>query len=156
VVFQDFSLVNGTWEVKNPKGKIELVRPQDIKNTALMSVEGELDDISGSGQTNAVHDICTGVTGERSTHFEVKGAGHYGIFSGRRWREHVYPRVKAFILANNAEPVAPRAVSATPVVTAKQAAAQTPIAQAKVAATPAKRAKAAPKKVASKRRASNR
>jgi poly(3-hydroxybutyrate) depolymerase len=156
VVFQDFSLVNGTWEVKNPKGKIELVRPQDIKNTALMSVEGELDDISGSGQTNAVHDICTGVTGERSTHFEVQGAGHYGIFSGRRWREHVYPRVKAFILANNAEPVPPRAVSVTPVATAKQAAAKTPIAQAKVATTPAKRAKAAPKEVAAKRRASNR
>ncbi|MGI9132940.1 MAG: polyhydroxyalkanoate depolymerase, partial [Rhodoferax sp.] len=98
VVFQDFCLVNGTWDVKNPQGKSEPVRPQDIKTTALLSVEGELDDISGSGQTQAVHSICTSVPEQRQTHFEVPGAGHYGIFSGRRWREIVYPRVKAFIL----------------------------------------------------------
>jgi poly(3-hydroxybutyrate) depolymerase len=98
VVFQDFSLVNGTWDVKSPAGKVERVRPSDIKTTALLSVEGELDDISGSGQTRAVHDICSGVPKSQQTHFEAKGAGHYGIFSGRRWREHVYPVVKAFIL----------------------------------------------------------
>jgi poly(3-hydroxybutyrate) depolymerase len=49
VVFQDFSLVNGTWDIRNPQGQLERVRPQDIKTTALFSVEGELDDISGSG-----------------------------------------------------------------------------------------------------------
>ena len=97
VVFQDFSLVNGTWDVKSPSGKVERVRPSAITTTALMSVEGELDDISGSGQTRAVHDICTGVVTAQQRHFEVKGAGHYGIFSGRRWRERVYPEVKAFI-----------------------------------------------------------
>jgi poly(3-hydroxybutyrate) depolymerase len=101
VVFQDFSLVSGTWDVKSPSGKIERVRPNDIKTTALLSVEGELDDISGSGQTRAVHDICGGVPKEMQRHFEAKGAGHYGIFSGRRWREHVYPVVKAFILDHN-------------------------------------------------------
>ena len=154
VVFQDFSLVNGTWEVKNPKGKIELVRPQDIKSTALMSVEGELDDISGSGQTNAVHDICTGVTGERSTHFEVKGAGHYGIFSGRRWREHVYPRVKAFILANNATPAVPKAAPAVSVVPTPTPVKQPPV-KAKVAVAPTKRAKVATKKVANRRTAAS-
>jgi len=100
VVFQDFSLVHGTWEVRNTNGKPESVRPQDIRNTALLSVEGELDDISGSGQTQAVHDLCSGVPDNRKTHYECKGAGHYGIFSGRRWREMVYPQVKAFILRN--------------------------------------------------------
>jgi poly(3-hydroxybutyrate) depolymerase len=101
VVFQDFSLVNGTWDVKNPSGKLERVRPGDIKTTALLSVEGELDDISGSGQTRAVHDICSGVPKSLQRHFEAEGAGHYGIFSGRRWREHVYPFVKSFILDHN-------------------------------------------------------
>ena len=101
VVFQDFALVNGTWDVESDSGKIERVRPQDITTTALLSVEGELDDISGSGQTRAVHDICSGVPRSMQQHFEVQGAGHYGIFSGRRWREMVYPTVKNFILAHH-------------------------------------------------------
>jgi poly(3-hydroxybutyrate) depolymerase len=101
VVFQDFSLVNGTWDIKGVNGKIERVRPADIKTTALFSVEGELDDISGSGQTQAVHDICSGVPRAMQKHFEAKGAGHYGIFSGKRWREHVYPHVKSFILGHH-------------------------------------------------------
>jgi poly(3-hydroxybutyrate) depolymerase len=100
-VFQDFSLVNGTWDVRSEGGKLERVRPADITTTALMSVEGELDDISGSGQTQAVHGICTGVPVENQRHFEAKGAGHYGIFSGRRWRDHVYPEVKAFIATHH-------------------------------------------------------
>ena len=102
IVFQDFALVNGSWDVKNANGQLERVRPQDIKTTALFSVEGELDDISGSGQTEAVHAICSGVAKGRQRHLEVKGAGHYGIFSGRRWREVVYPQVKAFILSEHA------------------------------------------------------
>ena len=100
-VFQDFALVNGTWQVKSPEGDLELVKPQDIKHTALLTVEGELDDISGSGQTQAAHDLCTGIKGLDTRHFEVKGAGHYGIFSGKRWRTMVYPMLKEFILANN-------------------------------------------------------
>lgn len=98
VVFQEFKLIHGNWDVRSPQGKLERVRPQDIRDTALFSIEGELDDISGSGQTRAVHDICSGVPKAMQLHFEVKGAGHYGIFSGRRWREMVYPQVKAFIL----------------------------------------------------------
>ena len=100
-VFQEFKLVRGTWEVKNEAGKPELVRPQDIRNTALLTVEGELDDISGSGQTEAAHGLCTGIVRKEHHHLEVKGAGHYGIFSGRRWREVVYPHVKSFILEHN-------------------------------------------------------
>lgn len=97
VVFQDFSLVNGTWDITGVDGTVSRVRPQDITTTALMSVEGELDDISGSGQTQAVHEICTGVPAARQKHYEAKGAGHYGIFSGKRWRDMVYPQVRAFI-----------------------------------------------------------
>ena len=91
-VFQDFALVNGTWDVRG-----ERVRPQDIKTTALLTVEGELDDISGAGQTEAAHALCTGIPTTRRFHYDAEGAGHYGIFSGRRWREHVHPKVSEFI-----------------------------------------------------------
>ena len=91
-VFQDFALVNGTWKVQG-----RLVRPQDIRGVRLLTVEGELDDISGAGQTRAAHGLCTGIPNAAKHHYDVTGAGHYGIFSGRRWREMVYPRVRAFI-----------------------------------------------------------
>ena len=96
VVFQEFALVNGTWNVLG-----EPVRPQDITRTALLTIEGELDDISGAGQTRAAHDLCTGIPEERQFHYDVEGAGHYGIFSGRRWRENVCPRVRDFIAAHH-------------------------------------------------------
>ncbi len=91
-VFQDFALVNGTWRVNG-----QWVRPQDIKRSALLTVEGELDDISGAGQTRAAHDLCTGLPASRRFHYDAQGAGHYGIFSGRRWREVIYPQVREFI-----------------------------------------------------------
>jgi hypothetical protein len=74
-VFQDYKLVHGTWDVRSPEGKIERVRPQDITTTALFTVEGELDDISGSGQTEAAHDLCTGIVSKEQRHLEAKGAG---------------------------------------------------------------------------------
>ena len=97
IVFQDFALVNGTWDVISEDGELERVRPEDITTTAHFTVEGELDDISGSGQTEAAHDLCINVPKARQKHLEVKGAGHYGIFSGRRWRDTVYPQVRDFI-----------------------------------------------------------
>jgi poly(3-hydroxybutyrate) depolymerase len=100
-VFQEFMLVNGTWDVRNPQGQHERVRPQDIKDTALLTIEGELDDISGSGQTRSAHELCTGIPADQQRHFEAKGAGHYGIFSGRRWREMVYPEVKTMIATHD-------------------------------------------------------
>ena len=100
-VFQEFKLVNGTWEVKGLDGKIEKVRPEDITTTAHFTIEGELDDISGSGQTEAAHGLCYNIPKSLQKHLEVKGAGHYGIFAGRRWRDVVYPTVKDFILQNN-------------------------------------------------------
>jgi poly(3-hydroxybutyrate) depolymerase len=139
-VFQDFKLVKGTWDVKGVDGKVERVRPQDIKGTALMTVEGELDDISGSGQTRAAQDLCSGVPASERQHLEVPGAGHYGIFSGRRWRDIVYPQVVKFIQghAPKTKASAPKAVAAAPTVIA--AAAPTVIA----AAAPAVIAAAAP------------
>ena len=98
-VFQEFALVNGTWEVKG-----QLVRPQDITTSALLTIEGELDDISGAGQTRAAHDLCTGIPKSRQFHYDVEGAGHYGIFSGRRWREKVYPELRDFIAAHQSAP----------------------------------------------------
>jgi poly(3-hydroxybutyrate) depolymerase len=104
VVFQEFALVNGTWDVIDDDGDIERVRPEDITTTAHFTIEGELDDISGSGQTEAAHALCYNVPKSRQKHLEVKGAGHYGIFSGRRWRESVYPQVRDFILQHNEGP----------------------------------------------------
>ncbi len=101
-VFQDFALVNGTWLVKG-----EPVRPQDITGTALLTIEGELDDISGAGQTRAAHELCAGIPRARQLHYDAEGAGHYGIFSGRRWREKVYPEVRGFITRFGAEAAAP-------------------------------------------------
>jgi len=84
-----------------PKGEMavrgERVKPWAIRDTALMTVEGELDDISGPGQTEAAHALCRNIPAERKEHFLVPGVGHYGIFSGRRWREAIYPRVRDFI-----------------------------------------------------------
>ncbi len=109
-VFQKFALVNGDWEVGG-----QLVRPQDISSGALMTVEGELDDISGAGQTRAAHDLCTGIPTARKFHYDAVGAGHYGIFSGRRWREKVYPAVRDFIAAHQVAAKASPSASVTPI-----------------------------------------
>jgi len=163
-VFQDFKLVNGTWDVKGVDGRVERVKPQDIKKTALLTVEGELDDISGSGQTRAAQDLCSSIPKDQRTHMEVEGAGHYGIFSGRRWREMVYPQVVKFIKAHAltstpaTKPVAVKPASKT-VAPAKKAVATKAVAKAPAKAvskaTPAKTGKptvktqwAAPKKQA--------
>ncbi|MFH7043864.1 polyhydroxyalkanoate depolymerase [Paucibacter sp. JuS9] len=114
-VFQDFALVNGTWEVNG-----QLVRPQDIKTTALLTVEGELDDISGAGQTRAAHDLCEGIPKGHQFHYDAIGAGHYGIFSGRRWREKVYPEVRDFIAKYQAKPLSPAAKATAPAKRARK------------------------------------
>jgi poly(3-hydroxybutyrate) depolymerase len=149
-VFQEFKLVRGTWEIKNPQGKLELVRPQDIRTTALLTVEGELDDISGSGQTEAAHKLCSGIVRQAHHHLEAKGAGHYGIFSGRRWRDVVYPHVKSFILEHNkgeGKSVV-KAVTAKPKAVAKKTAPSMKRAATAVAAKAAPVAKTAATKKA--------
>ena len=101
-VFQDFALVNGTWKVGG-----ESVRPQDITKTALLTIEGELDDISGAGQTRVAHELCSGIPKSRQFHYDAIGAGHYGIFSGRRWREMVHPEVQRFIARHDGPDATP-------------------------------------------------
>ncbi len=101
VVFQEHRLPKGTWDVGG-----ERVKPAAIRNTALLTIEGELDDISGTGQTRAAHKLCTGIKATQREHLTVKGAGHYGIFSGRRWRDQVYPQVRDFIAAHVPKPKA--------------------------------------------------
>ncbi len=92
IVFQEHLLPRGLWDVAG-----ERVMPSAIRNTALMTIEGELDDISGAGQTRAAHTLCTGIPEADRAHLTAEGAGHYGIFSGRRWRDQVYPQVRDFI-----------------------------------------------------------
>jgi len=104
IVFQEHLLPRGLWRVRG-----ELVDPSRIGRsktcaTAIMTIEGELDDISGKGQTRAAHSLCTNVNPDSRQHLIVRGAGHYGIFSGRRWRTQVYPKVKAFIASHATKP----------------------------------------------------
>ncbi|MBI1889176.1 MAG: polyhydroxyalkanoate depolymerase [Burkholderiales bacterium] len=91
-VFQEHHLPKGTWEIGG-----KLVRPQDIKTVALLTVEGELDDISGPGQTQAAHELCCNIPKEKQEDFVAPGVGHYGIFAGSRWREMICPMVSKFI-----------------------------------------------------------
>jgi poly(3-hydroxybutyrate) depolymerase len=160
-VFQKFKLVEGTWDVQAVDGKTERVRPQDIKTSAILTVEGELDDISGSGQTRAAHSLCSGVPKALQEHFEVEGAGHYGIFSGRRWREITYPVVRDFIhkahISQGKRPVAQqnnaRAATKSIVTSTKPNASAKPAPKAtKLVTKPASKAKLAPK-VATKAKA---
>jgi poly(3-hydroxybutyrate) depolymerase len=75
----------------------EVVRPEAIRQTALLTVEGQLDDISAPGQTIAAQDICRAIPENRRRNHLQKGVGHYGIFNGRRWREYIVPEVSRFV-----------------------------------------------------------
>jgi len=78
----------------------ERVNPSAITSTALMTVEGERDDISGVGQTEAAHDLCTAIPPEKKLHHLQKGVGHFGVFNGSRFCADVVPRIAKFIAAN--------------------------------------------------------
>lgn len=97
IVFQEFLLPKGEWYVNG-----ERVAPESITDTALFSIEGELDDISGNGQTEAAHKLCAGIPAEMRKHLLAKRVGHYGIFSGRKFRERIYPQIREFIQAHAA------------------------------------------------------
>ena len=87
-----------------PKGEYmhrgELVDPTAITKTALMTVEGERDDISGVGQTQAAHDICVNIPDKMRVHYLQTGVGHYGVFNGRRFRAEIAPRIVDFMRSN--------------------------------------------------------
>jgi poly(3-hydroxybutyrate) depolymerase len=76
-----------------------LIEPAAIEHTALMTVEGERDDVCGPGQTIAAHDLCTHIPPAKKTHHLQLNVGHYGVFHGRRWQTETYPKVKSFIRA---------------------------------------------------------
>lgn len=91
-VFQEFDLARGKLTVQG-----ETVEPAAIRRTALFTVEGERDDICSIGQTVAAHDLCSGIRPYMKSHHVQVGVGHYGVFSGRRWQQQIYPRVREMI-----------------------------------------------------------
>jgi poly(3-hydroxybutyrate) depolymerase len=86
-----------------PKGEMmhrdRRVDPGKITRTALFTVEGEHDDISGVGQTEAAHRLCTSIPTDRQAHYLQPGVGHYGVFNGSRFRSEIAPRISDFILS---------------------------------------------------------
>jgi poly(3-hydroxybutyrate) depolymerase len=96
VVFQRHALPKGELEHRGRK-----VDPAAITHTALLAVEGERDDISGVGQTKAALKLATHLPAERKKYHLAEGAGHYGIFNGRKWREKIAPVVERFIRAHD-------------------------------------------------------
>ena len=87
-----------------PKGEMRHrgipIDPSRIKRVALMTVEGEHDDISGVGQTEAAHRLCVNIPPDRKAHYLATGVGHYGVFNGSRFRAEIAPRIADFILTN--------------------------------------------------------
>jgi polyhydroxyalkanoate depolymerase len=96
LVFQDHALPLGTLTFRG-----DPVEPQAIKRTALLTVEGEKDDICSVGQTLAAHDLCIGLRPYRKRHHMQAGVGHYGVFSGKAWQNQIYPIVKNVILQSD-------------------------------------------------------
>lgn len=91
-VFIEHSMPNGTMMHYG-----QLVDCSKITRTALLTVEGEKDDITGRGQTRAAHDLCTNLPDDMKVHYEQPDVGHYGVFNGSRWRAEIAPRVMDFI-----------------------------------------------------------
>ncbi|MDX1974099.1 MAG: polyhydroxyalkanoate depolymerase [Rickettsiales bacterium] len=91
-VFQKHLLPKGEFMYKGKK-----VKPDAITQTALLTLEGELDDISGVGQTEAAQHLCSSLPASKRKHHMQKGVGHYGIFNGRKFREHVVPIIVEFV-----------------------------------------------------------
>jgi polyhydroxyalkanoate depolymerase len=91
-VFQDCDLPNGKLTYQG-----RVVNPKAIKQTFLLTVEGERDDICGIGQTLAAQDLCSGLPGYKKSHHLQAGVGHYGVFNGKRWDSQIYPVVRSHI-----------------------------------------------------------
>ena len=94
-VFQTYDLPRGVLQYQG-----RTVNPAAIRRTALMTVEGERDDICSVGQTVAAQDLCSSIRPYRKNHHVQTGAGHYGVFSGSRWNQQIYPRVREMIHAS--------------------------------------------------------
>lgn len=96
-VFQEHSLPDGKFLHRGRR-----VKPEAITDIALMTVEGENDDISGIGQTQAAHDLCRGIPDDMKIDYVQPKVGHYGVFNGSRWRNEIQPRVAKFIAEHSA------------------------------------------------------
>jgi len=96
-VFQTYDLPLGKLSYRD-----RIVKPQAIRKTALMTVEGERDDICAVGQTVAAHDLCSSIRPYMKTHHIQTGVGHYGVFSGKKWNQQIYPRVRDMIYSHAA------------------------------------------------------
>lgn len=98
VVFQKHLLPRGQMKWRDPHtSELIDVEPKSIQHTALLTIEGELDDISARGQTTAAHDLCYNLPqAKQFNHFQLK-TGHYGIFNGRKWRTEIMPRMRHFM-----------------------------------------------------------
>ncbi len=96
-VFQKRLLAEGEYYHRDT-----LIDPSAIKDIALMTIEGEKDDITGLMQTEAAHTIAANIPEKKREHYVQQGVGHYGIFNGSRWRETIQPKVAAFIKGNRA------------------------------------------------------
>ena len=94
-VFVNHDLPRGTFTHRNSK-----VDPGRIARTALLTIEGERDDISGVGQTEAAHRLCASLPAQKKMHYLQEGVGHYGVFNGSRFRTEIVPRIVAFVNAN--------------------------------------------------------
>lgn len=94
-VFVKHALPNGTMRHRG-----ELVDPTAIRNVALLTVEGENDDISGIGQTQAAHDLCVNIPDDMRAHYMQPKVGHYGVFNGSRFRSEIVPRIVDFMASN--------------------------------------------------------
>ena len=94
-VFQEHQLPDGLLEHRGQRVDLKA-----ISRTALMTVEGENDDISGIGQTQAAHDLCVNIPPVRRIDYIAPGVGHYGVFNGSRWRAEIAPRIRDFIRSN--------------------------------------------------------
>ncbi|CAN5265525.1 hypothetical protein BH09PSE2_BH09PSE2_04610 [soil metagenome] len=92
IVFQRHLLAKGELDHHGRR-----VDPAAVTDIALMTVEGEHDDISGVGQTQAAHGLCSGLPDAMKALYVQPKVGHYGVFNGRRFEEEIYPRVRAFI-----------------------------------------------------------
>src|ERR1700751_4034748 len=95
-VFHDHDLPQGSFRVRGYR-----VEPAAIEHTALMTVEGERDDVCAPGQTVAAHRLCSRIAAAKKTHHLQLKVGHYGVFHGRRWHNETYPKVRSFIRAQS-------------------------------------------------------
>ncbi len=99
-VFINHDLPSGTFSHRNVR-----IDPSQITHTALMTIEGERDDISGAGQTEAAQDLCSGLAAGKKLHYTQLGVGHYGVFNGSRFRKEIVPRIVEFISRNISGPI---------------------------------------------------